>query len=70
MFKDLLDEKTQKRLNDIEFVESASTSVATQNALLESLENENVKGRFSSAEDMFSHMMKEWEENDSEDVKE
>lgn len=64
MFKNLLDEKTQKRLNDIEFVESASINVDTQNALLESLENndEDVKGKFSNAKDMFSHMMKEWEQ--------
>ena len=61
---EIFDEKIQKKLNNIAFAESASTNVETRNSLIESLENddEEVKGRFSSAEDMFSHMMKEWEE--------
>ena len=59
-----LDEKIQKKLKDIEFVESASINVDTQNTLLESLEQSDneVKGRFNSAQEMFSHMMKEWEQ--------
>ena len=58
----MLDEKLQKQLEDINFVESASTNPVTQNALLESLESDKTEGRFKNAEDMFSHMMKEWED--------
>ena len=58
----MLDEKLQKRLNDINFVESVTNNVETQNALLESLESDQTEGRFKNAEDMFSHMMKEWED--------
>ena len=58
----MLDEKLQKRLNDISFVESVTNNVETQNALLESLESGQTEGRFKNAEDMFSHMMKEWED--------
>ena len=55
-----LDAQTQKKLNDIEFVESATNNIETQNALLESLDSDQIEGRFKNAEDMFSHMMKEW----------
>ena len=58
----ILDEKLQKQLKDINFVESASTNPVTQNTLLESLESDQTEGRFKNAEDMFSHMMKEWED--------
>ena len=58
----MLDEKLQKQLEDINFAESASTNPVTQNALLESLESDQTEGRFKNAEDMFSHMMKEWED--------
>lgn len=58
----MLDEKLQKRLNDINFVESVTNNVETQNALLESLDSDQTEGRFKNAEDMFSHMMKEWED--------
>ena len=58
-----LDEKIQKKLNDIEFVESASTNYETQNALLESLSDERNPdewvGPFDSAEDMFDCFDKE-----------
>ena len=58
----MLDEKLQKRLNDINFVESVTNNVETQNALLESLDSDQTEGRFKNAEDMFSQMMKEWED--------
>lgn len=58
----MLDEKLQKRLNDINFVESATNNAETQNALLESLDSDQTEGRFKNAEEMFSHMMKEWED--------
>lgn len=58
----MLDEKLQKQLDNINFVESATNNVETQNALLESLESDQTEGRFKNAEDMFSHMMKEWED--------
>ena len=58
----MLDEKLQKQLDNINFVESASTNPVTQNTLLESLESDQTEGRFKNAEDMFSHMMKEWED--------
>ena len=58
----VFDEKLQKQLEDISFAESASTNPVTQNALLESLESDQTEGRFKNAEDMFSHMMKEWED--------
>ena len=58
----MLDEKTKKQLRDVEFVEAATNNVETQNALLESLESDQTEGRFKNAEDMFSHMMKEWED--------
>ena len=56
------DEVTRKKLEDLEFVESASTNVDTQNALLEALDTDDeTKGRFNTAEDMFAHMQKEWD---------
>ena len=58
----MLDEKTKKQLRDIEFVEAATNNVETQNALLESLKSDQTEGRFKNAEDMFSHMIKEWED--------
>ena len=58
----MLDEKTKKQLRDIEFVEAATNNMETQNALLESLESNQTEGRFKNAEDMFSHMIKEWED--------
>lgn len=58
-----LDEQTQKKLNNVEFVESVTNNVETQNVLLESLNSdEQSEGRFKNAEDMFAHMMKEWED--------
>ena len=61
-----LDEKTKKQLEDIEFVESASTNYETQNALLESLSDERNPdewvGPFDSAEDMFDCFDKEMNE--------
>ena len=59
---EIFNENVKRKLENIAFVEAASTNVETQNALLESLETENVEGRFSSAESMFSHMVKEWEQ--------
>ena len=61
-----LTEKERKNLRILEFVESASTNPITQNVLLESLNSdEQSEGRFKNSEEMFSHMMKEWEEKDS-----
>lgn len=61
-----LTEKERKNLRILEFVESASTNPITQNVLLESLNSdEQSEGRFKNSEEMFSHMMKEWEEEDS-----
>lgn len=61
-----LTEKERKNLRILEFVESASTNPITQNVLLESLNSdEQIEGRFKNPEEMFSHMMKEWEEEDS-----
>ena len=56
------DELTRKKLEDLEFVESASTNADTQNALLEALDTESqAEGRFKTAEEMFEHMQKEWD---------
>ena len=57
-----LDELIQRNLKDIEFVEAATTNPETQCALLESIQSNTTVGRFRNAEDMFSHMMKEWEQ--------
>ena len=61
----MLDEKTKKQLEDIEFVESVSTDAETQNLLLESLSGEknpdNWVGPFSSVDDMSDYFVKEME---------
>ena len=57
------DTATKKKLQDLEFVESASTNVKTQNALLEALEEDaSRKPRFKNATEMFTQMQKEWED--------
>ena len=62
----MLDEKTKKQLEDIEFVEAATTNYETQNALLESLSEERHAdkwvGPFDSVEDMFDCFDKEMNE--------
>ena len=59
----MLDEKLQKRLNDINFVESVTTDLETQNLLLESLSGEknpdNWVGPFDSVEAMFDYFDQE-----------
>ena len=58
-----LDEKMRKTLRDIEFIESTSSNIDTQNALFESLESSKQEGRFKNADEMFTHMKKEWDED-------
>ena len=58
-----LDEKTRKKFRDVEFVERVSTNSETQTALLESLESSEKEGRFKNADEMFTHMKKEWNED-------
>lgn len=62
----MLDEKTKKQLKDIEFVESVTSDLETQNLLLESLSGEknpdNWVGPFDSVGAMFDCFDKEMNE--------
>lgn len=63
----MLDEKLQKRLNDINFVESVTTDLETQNLLLESLSGEknpdNWVGPFDSVGAMFDYFDQEMQKD-------
>lgn len=66
MFENL-GEKAKEKLQDIEFVESITTDVETQNLLLESISGEknpdNWVGPFDSTEDMFDHFDREMQKD-------